>query len=126
MVMNIRAQDLLEAAATVRQNCVALSAMFDPLNDRQQNALAEMIQAADLFSNRVTDLTDLIENHLDQLSTVSHRLRTPLVTIRGYPEMLLTGSYGALDAVQERQVKQLEAEANRLAGLVQTLFNNAP
>jgi signal transduction histidine kinase len=124
--MVVSVSELLQGAAAVRQQCTTVSAVLDPLNDRQQNALAEMIQAADLFSTRVTDLADMIENHLDQIGSVSHRLRTPLVTIRGYPEMLLTGLYGSLNDVQAEQVKQLEVSANQLAALVQNLFNSAP
>src|SRR5262245_7250111 len=98
--MVAKVSDLLQQAAEVSEICSELVALPDPLNERQQAAVDEVAKAVNLLSDRMMDLSDLIENHRDQIQTVSHRLRTPLVTIQGYPEMLVMGLYGSFTDAQ--------------------------
>lgn len=122
--MAAKSSDLLQQASKVEELCSALLALPDPLNERQQEAIREVTQALNLFTARVVDLADIIENHLDQIHSLSHRLRTPLVTIQGYPEMLLMGLYGTLTAPQENIAEQLDSAASQLSVLVTELFQS--
>lgn len=58
------------------------------------------------------------------ISTVSHELRTPLTSIKGYADLLASGNeqVGALNALQNRFVSVIQANANRLAELVNDIL----
>lgn len=65
---------------------------------------------------------DLDRQKTDFISTVSHELRTPLTSILGYLEILLSGEAGELTDVQERSLKVVERNAERLRELVGDLL----
>ena len=56
------------------------------------------------------------------VSLVSHELRTPLTSIRGYLELVLDGAAGSLTEEQERFLRVVERNADRLLGLVGDLL----
>lgn len=57
------------------------------------------------------------------LSTISHELKTPLVTVRGYGEMLQKGRGGPLDAKQTRYVELMLKNVDRQIHLIDDLLN---
>ncbi|GAA0243761.1 ATP-binding protein [Cryptosporangium japonicum] len=65
---------------------------------------------------------DLDRQKTDFISTVSHELRTPLTSILGYLEILLSGDQGELTDPQERSLKVVERNAERLRELVGDLL----
>ncbi|SHN42121.1 ATP-binding protein [Cryptosporangium aurantiacum] len=65
---------------------------------------------------------DLDRQKTDFISTVSHELRTPLTSILGYLEILLSGDQGELTEAQERSLKVVERNAERLRELVGDLL----
>ncbi|NUM53274.1 MAG: PAS domain S-box protein [Candidatus Hydrogenedentes bacterium] len=56
------------------------------------------------------------------LSTVSHELRTPLSTVRGYTEMLESGTLGELQAQQANSLKVMSRNLERLGGLIDEII----
>jgi PAS domain S-box-containing protein len=56
------------------------------------------------------------------VSLVSHELRTPLTSIRGYLELVLDGAAGSLTEEQDRFLRVVERNADRLLGLVGDLL----
>lgn len=58
------------------------------------------------------------------ISTISHELRTPLTSIKGYTDLLVSGSpqVGALSPIQSRFVEVIQANANRLTNLVNEIL----
>jgi len=58
------------------------------------------------------------------ISTVSHELRTPMTSIKGYSDLLLSGSerIGKLNETQHRFVKVIQSNANRLTELVNDIL----
>jgi len=56
------------------------------------------------------------------VSLVSHELRTPLTSIRGYLELVLDGAGGSLTEEQDRFLRVVERNADRLLGLVGDLL----
>jgi PAS domain S-box-containing protein len=56
------------------------------------------------------------------VSLVSHELRTPLTSIRGYLELVLDGAAGSLTDEQNRFLRVVERNADRLLGLVGDLL----
>ncbi|EXG80941.1 ATP-binding protein [Cryptosporangium arvum] len=65
---------------------------------------------------------DLDRQKTDFISTVSHELRTPLTSILGYLEILLSGDQGELTDPQERSLRVVERNAERLRELVGDLL----
>jgi PAS domain S-box-containing protein len=56
------------------------------------------------------------------LSTVSHELRTPLSTVRGYTEMLDTGTLGELQTQQSNALKVMSRNLDRLGTLIDEII----
>ncbi len=58
------------------------------------------------------------------ISTVSHELRTPMTSIKGYADLLVSGSsqVGELNPTQRRFVQVIQSNANRLHGLVNDIL----
>jgi two-component system phosphate regulon sensor histidine kinase PhoR len=59
------------------------------------------------------------------LSLISHKLRTPLVGVIGYPQFLLDGSMGELNEMQRQAIKSIEDQGNYLNDLVGQLLKFA-
>ncbi len=57
------------------------------------------------------------------VSTVSHELRTPMTSVKGYVDLLLMGSAGPLTEMQEKFLKTVQTNANRLSSLVNDLLD---
>jgi signal transduction histidine kinase len=71
-------------------------------------------------NERLTELDRLKSNMLDN---VTHELRTPLATIRGYAELLEDRLGGELTGEQERFVGEIAGAAGKLEGLVSHLLD---
>lgn len=56
------------------------------------------------------------------VSTISHELRTPIASIRGYGELLVDGDLGDLDPAQADAVDKMLRNAARLSSLVDNLL----
>ncbi|MEK7564873.1 MAG: ATP-binding protein [Patescibacteria group bacterium] len=57
------------------------------------------------------------------LSIVSHQLRTPLTAIKGYISMMIEGTYGKLEEIQNGTLEKVFQSAERLIVLVNDLLN---
>ncbi|RMF28194.1 MAG: response regulator, partial [Chloroflexi bacterium] len=57
------------------------------------------------------------------VSTVSHELRTPMTSIKGYADLLLLGTAGRLTEAQERFLRIIKSNADRLSDLVNDLLD---
>jgi PAS domain S-box-containing protein len=57
------------------------------------------------------------------VSTVSHELRTPMTSIKGYADLMLMGAAGGMSSPQERYLKVIKNNADRLHMLVNDLLN---
>jgi signal transduction histidine kinase len=53
---------------------------------------------------------------------VTHELKTPLVTIKGYAELLLGGDLGALEEPQQRSLKVISKNVARLIELIDQIL----
>ncbi len=56
------------------------------------------------------------------LSNISHELRTPISTIQGYTEMLLSGSLGTLTSSQESALRVMTRNIQRLLNMVNEMI----
>jgi signal transduction histidine kinase len=57
----------------------------------------------------------------DFVSTVSHEMRTPMTSIKGYTDLMLLGAAGVMNENQKRFLSIIKANADRLTVLVNDL-----
>ncbi|MDY7041997.1 MAG: response regulator, partial [Chloroflexota bacterium] len=57
------------------------------------------------------------------VSTVSHELRTPLTSIKGYTDLLITGSVGEINDGQRRFLNIVRSNSDRLTALINDLLD---
>lgn len=87
------------------------------------------VMAGKQFFGTVSIFRDITkEVEVDRLksefvSTVSHELRTPMTSIKGYADLMLMGAAGKMTPSQERYLKVIKNNADRLHMLVNDLLN---
>jgi hypothetical protein len=59
----------------------------------------------------------------DLFTALNHELKTPLVPIRTYGEMLLQGHFGALNEEQKKRIELLVSNANQLQQKIEALLD---
>jgi len=93
----------------------ALQAANRTLERRVEERTAELQKALE----RVSELSQLKANFI---SNISHELRTPLTHIKGYLELLITGSLGKITEEQKHALQVSQQSTNRLEGLIEDLI----
>jgi PAS domain S-box-containing protein len=86
---------------------------------RAEEALTEALQR-ELES--VTRLKEADRVKDEVVSTISHELRTPIASIRGYGEILAEGDLGSLSPAQAEAMARLMRNTQRLSALVDNLL----
>lgn len=104
---------LFGAMGTVRERKERrIEGLLDDLRSRLEELEQLNVQLRD--ADRLKD---------EFLSTISHELKTPLVTVRGYGEMLLSGRAGPLDDRRSRIVRLMLKNVDRQINLIDDLLN---
>jgi signal transduction histidine kinase len=93
----------------------ALQAANRTLERRVEERTAELQKALE----RVSELSQLKANFI---ASVSHELRTPLTHVKGYLELLITGSLGAITEEQRHALRVSQQSAARLESLIEDLI----
>jgi signal transduction histidine kinase len=93
----------------------ALQAANRTLERRVEERTAELQKALE----RVSELSQLKANFV---SNISHELRTPLTHIKGYVELLVTESLGALTEEQRHALHVSQQSTSRLETLIEDLI----
>jgi len=95
-----------------------LNCRINPIRSRKQELFGYLAILRDVTQERRA------ENAMHRfISVISHKLRTPLVAIRGYPPLLLTpNATHPLDAFQRTAVETILKECLRLESLVNELI----
>lgn len=88
--------------------------------------LAMIIEMTTLYENATRTAQELAQlNKLKDefLATVSHELKTPLTTIKGFVSVILSGEVGALNEQQSNFLSVVDQSANRLTHLISNLLD---
>lgn len=93
----------------------ALQAANRNLERRVQERTAELQKALE----RLSELTQMKANFI---SNVSHELRTPLTHVKGYIELLVTGSLGPIVEEQRHALEVSQRAAARLEAMIDDLI----
>jgi signal transduction histidine kinase len=93
----------------------ALQAANRTLERRVEERTAELQKALE----RVSELSQMKANFI---SNISHELRTPLTHIKGYIELLVTGSLGPISDEQKHALQVSQQSSAKLEGLIEDLI----
>ncbi|WP_447969541.1 ATP-binding protein [Nitrospira sp. M1] len=88
------------------------------LEERVEERTAELQQANE-------ELQELDRLKSQFLAHVSHELRSPLTSIKGFAENILGGVTGSISEKQERCLQRIQANSNRLARMISDLLDRA-
>lgn len=115
--LNVIDRAVLDQAVTeqIIQLRSALQAANRNLEQRVQERTAELQTALE----RLSELSQMKANFV---ANISHELRTPLTHIKGYLELLVTESLGALTDEQRHALQVSQRSAQRLEGLIEDLI----
>ncbi len=93
-------------------------------NDLERlNAFAASVAIAVENAALYTDLNRANEAKTEFVRFVSHEMRTPMTSIKGYADMLLSGMGGEITDTQRRFLTIVRANADRLSNLVSDLLD---
>lgn len=97
------------------------SLVFSDVTDlkRMQHELQERAGELQRANEELVAMSQSKDNFL---TNVTHELRTPLSTLRGYLEMLQSGSMGDLNENQENALAVMHRNAARLGALIEELI----
>ncbi|MDE1770558.1 MAG: HAMP domain-containing histidine kinase [Thaumarchaeota archaeon] len=91
------------------------------MSEDEMHNIRELEQEKILLSG-VQDILNQKELKMSELcAIVSHEFKTPLVPIKAYLEMLLEGNFGKLTKKQEEKIVIMQANAERLFGLIEEI-----
>jgi len=102
---------------------VHLKIVRDPRDeqiDELERRVRERTRELEEANERLKEL-DRLKN--DFVSNVSHDLRTPLTSIKGYVDNMLDGIGGALNDRQVRNLQRIRSNADRLSKLVNDILD---
>ena len=85
--------------------------------------IIEMVTLYDNISRKADELAQLNRLKDEFLSTVSHELKTPLTTIKGFVSVILSGEVGPLNEQQLNFLNITDQSVNRLTHLISNLLD---
>lgn len=96
------------------------------LKHRRDRYIAALLKELEANVQRLASANEELRE-LDRLkeeftSNITHELKTPLVTIKGYTELLLGGDLGALEETQQRSLRVIAKNVARLIELIDQIL----
>jgi signal transduction histidine kinase len=114
--------DLLERAdldQAVTEQIIQLRSALQAANRTLERRVEERTAELQKALERVSELSQLKSNFI---SNISHELRTPLTHIKGYVELLITESLGAITEEQRYALQVSQQSTNKLETLIEDLI----
>ncbi|MEX2191842.1 MAG: ATP-binding protein [Nitrosarchaeum sp.] len=87
------------------------------------NAQKKIESDQHLIQKQFEDLKQIDKLKDEFLAMITHELRTPLVPIKAYVEMLLTQSFGPLNQKQQEKLKIIESSSESMLKLIKDLLD---
>lgn len=103
----------------VTEQIIQLRSALQATNRTLERRVAERTEELQKALERVSELSQLKANFV---SNISHELRTPLTHIKGYVELLVTGSLGPLTEEQRHALQVSQQSTGRLEVLIEDLI----
>lgn len=108
---------LVEKTAEINVGASTVRVSFKTLIRGDEQSCGGLVIAKDITSQKLAE-----QAKVEFLSHVSHELKSPLNTIKGYTEMLIEGEVSDRETMLEF-CNTVNEEADRLAGLINNLLN---
>jgi signal transduction histidine kinase len=117
MDLNMLDRDVLDQVVTeqIIQLRSALQSSNRTLDQRVKERTSELNEAL----QRLSELSKMKANFV---ANISHELRTPLTHVKGYLELLVTGSLGSVSEEQRHALQVSQRATTRLEGMIEDLI----
>jgi hypothetical protein len=95
-------------------------------NFDRSDTVKEVVDNLDHLSDFTTSLTQILSTRQfrgELLTKLNHELRTPLVPIRAYTDMLLSEKFGGLSDVQINKLRAVSSNIKKLEQVINNLLN---
>jgi len=125
-IRNLISHELKTPTVPILGYCeMLLNPKFGQLSSDQKDAVNEIlknIQQLQKFLNEIVE--EHIEKQLeDSFKILPKELKTPLVPILGYCEMLLNPKFGQLSSDQKEAIKEIQQNSTQLNNLISNFWN---
>lgn len=106
------------AEVLLEQDKQTISARFAPILDEESECQGVVTVLRDITRER-----EIAQAKSDFVSIVAHELRTPMTSIKGYADLMLSGSVGPVSETQAQFLYVIRTNVERLAALVNDLLD---
>jgi signal transduction histidine kinase len=117
---NLNLLELFANDAAIAISRSTLNEKLKNFNERLKQKIRDATAELSLKNRRLEEL-DRMKNQF--LSTISHELKTPLTSIKGYSSLMSTGKLGNLTDEQKKSIDIVNNEAERLNQLITNLLD---
>ncbi|MFA5872325.1 MAG: ATP-binding protein [Anaerolineales bacterium] len=117
MDLNLLTRRQIDHAVT--EQIIQLRNALEDANRFLESRVAERTAELQEALRKLSELSQMKANFI---ANVSHELRTPLTHVKGYLELMTTGSLGSLSAEQKNALQVSQRAAGRLESLIDNLI----
>ena len=96
-----------------------IAVLLSDLRVRRERALTAALQREQASLSKLKE-ADRVKDEV--VSTISHELRTPISSIRGYSELLAEGDLGEISSAQAHALEKMLRNIDRLVSLIDSLL----
>ena len=118
-LIDLKLLERAELDQAVTEQIIQLRSALQAANRTLERRVEERTQELQKALERVSELSQLKANFV---SNISHELRTPLTHIKGYVELLVTESLGAITDEQRHALQVSQQSTGRLEALIEDLI----
>lgn len=121
---------LIREAQQIKLLAESLTKIIESKNNKTKlpSELNQEIENIDNLNNTMRNFLEVVSSKKKRASRefllkINHELRTPLVPILAYSEMLLDPKYGPVSAEQRKRLEIINSSTRQLVQTIQDLFN---
>lgn len=116
-------EDVNEELKTLNQNLKGDKARLESLSSELKSKNEHLEYLAKELDLKATQLKEMDAAKEEFAAMITHELKTPLVPIVGYTELLVDGTLGELTPVQKEKIQLMHDSAVSLSGLISDLLD---
>ena len=120
---------LIREAQQIKLLAESLTKVIKSKNNKTNppSELNQEIENIDILNNTMRNFLEVVSSKKrasrEFLLKINHELRTPLVPILAYSEMLLDSKYGPVSDEQRKRLEIINSSTRQLVQTIQDLFN---
>jgi signal transduction histidine kinase len=117
MDLNMLSRDMLDEVVT--EQIIQLRSALQSANRNLEQRVKERTAELNTALQRLSELNQMKANFV---ANISHELRTPLTHVKGYVELLVTESLGALSREQRHALQVTQRATSKLESIIEDLI----